>query len=62
MEELDLFDNQIGDMGATELARALPRLTKMTEFLIVANRIGDGGKKELRAAASALPNCHRFLC
>ncbi|CAM4846077.1 unnamed protein product [Rotaria magnacalcarata] len=68
---LDLASNEIGDTGATYLARALKNNTTLTSLDILANRIGDQQasnltdllkKKEVRSCdvLADSPKCYPF--
>ena len=60
-QQLDLFNNQIGDTGVTALAEACARgaLAKCTRLKIWGNQIGDAGCTALADACArgALPQC-----
>ena len=51
-----LFSNNIGDPGATAIAKALEVNASLNFLDLRVNSIGDAAKAELRTAATARPS------
>ena len=58
---LDLYDNNIGDEGATALAEALKENTTLTTLNLASNKIGDEGATALAEALKENKNLIEVL-
>lgn len=61
LKQLDLCWNKIGDAGAIDLARSLPKLTCLRSLLLFHNRIGDFGATALANAMIGLTMLQQLL-